>query len=273
MLQQEVKLLLERRLEEKKMSQNELSKVLNVSGATISKILNEKWDSIHESKFIEIKNKLSPTEWKLVETRNLVEIFNICTTARENKMFVAISGTEGLGKTESLTAYDRQNPNTYFITCDKGMNPKQIFAQLSTEMGLPNQMPVYELKKQIIKTLNQQTNPLVIIDEVSKIGLPNLTHFQDLWDGMKSNGGLVISGAPHFFERLLKAVNGRKIGMPELYSRISYHHDLKKPTKAEIQAICELNGIVDKESIEAAKVVSNFRILSHYINNKKYGLI
>lgn len=273
MLHQEVKQLLEKRLQDKGISQNELAKNLNVSGATLSNILNDKWENIKESMFLSIRNKLNPAEWQLIETRNYREIFEMCNHARTQKMFISIVGNEGLGKTESLQAYYRQNPNTYMITCDKGMNPKQLFSQLAKEMGLPSQMPVYELKKQIINALNQQFSPLVIVDEISKVALPNLTHFQDLWDGIKSNGGLILSGAPHFFERFRQSANNRKIGMPELYSRISYQYELKQPAKTEIEAICKANGIEDRESIENAKIASNFRLLSHYINNKKYGLI
>src|SRR5690606_876546 len=143
MLQQEVKNLIEKRLQDKSISQNELAKSLNVSGATLSHILNGKWGKIKESMFLSIRSKLNPTEWKLIETRNLREIFEMCNHARTQRMFIAIKGNEGLGKTESLQAYYRQNPNTYMITCDKGMNPKQLFSQLAKEMGLPSQMPVY----------------------------------------------------------------------------------------------------------------------------------
>lgn len=219
MLRHEVKQLIENRLADKQISQNSLSKSLNVSNATINNILHEKWDKVNESMLLTIKNKLKPTGFQLVETRNYREVFNICDHARNHNVFVAIIGNEGLGKTISLQAYHNENPNTFMITCDRGMNPKQIFSELAMVMGIYEQAPVYTIKKNIISAINKLQNPLIIIDEISKVSLSNLPHFQDLWDGISNNAGLIFSGAPHFFDKFKQSATNRKIGMPELYSR------------------------------------------------------
>ena len=215
MLQKEVKNLIENRLQDKQVSQNELAKSLDISSATLSKILNGKFDSITESMFLSIKNKLKPTGYQLIQTRNYVEIYDVCTKSREHQLFTAIIGSEGLGKTSTLENYNNQIPNTYMITLDKGMNPKQIFSELAKTMGIVPQGSVYEIKRTIIAELNRINNPLVIVDEISKTSLVNLTHFQDLWDGIQHNAGLIISGAPHFFEKFKLTATNRKIGMPE----------------------------------------------------------
>ncbi len=273
MLQKEVKNLIENRLQDKQVSQNELAKSLDISSATLSKILNGKFDSITESMFLSIKNKLKPTGYQLIQTRNYVEIYDVCTKSREHQLFTAIIGSEGLGKTSTLENYNNQIPNTYMITLDKGMNPKQIFSELAKTMGIVPQGSVYEIKRTIIAELNRINNPLVIVDEISKTSLVNLTHFQDLWDGIQHNAGLIISGAPHFFEKFKLTATNRKIGMPELYSRITYSHYLKKPTRKEIQVICDVNGIKDEQTLSEAKNMFNFRILNSFIKNKQIQLI
>ena len=273
MLQKEVKNLIENRLQDKQVSQNELAKSLDISSATLSKILNGKFDSITESMFLSIKNKLKPTGYQLIQTRNYVEIYDVCTKSREHQLFTAIIGSEGLGKTSTLESYYNQKPNTFMITLDKGMNPKQIFSELAKTIGITPQGSVYEIKRNIISELNKINNPLVIVDEISKTTLVNLTHFQDLWDGIQHNAGLIISGAPHFFEKFKQTAVNRKIGMPELYSRIAYSHYLKKPTKKEIQAICEINGVTDIETLNEVRNIFNFRLLNSFIRNKQIQLI
>lgn len=84
---------------------------------------------------------------------------------------------------------------------------------------------------------------------------------------------MIFSGAPHFFDKFKQSATNRKIGMPELYSRIGYSHYMKKPTKNEIEAICRANNIEDEESIKNSFLAQNFRVLSSFIKNKNIGLI
>ncbi len=270
---QEVRMLIVKHIEQKQISQNELSKQLSVSSATISNIINERWDRVKDSMLLSIKGKLNPQRWQISNTANFQNIISICDESRRYKRMVSIIGFTGAGKTTALTHYYKKNANTYMVTCKKSMRPKQLFQQILLSLGINYTGTIYEIIERITEEMNSKENPLLIMDEVSKLGQINLMYLQDLWDSIEHNAGVVLAGVEYFKSNLKKAVERSKMGMPEFYGRVSIWQELFKPTKAEITSICMANGVEDTSIIQRLVRLQNFRLVHNAIQNIKYGLV
>lgn len=266
-LQQEVKDLISSYLQQKKVSQNKLAEMVSVSPATISNILNEFWERVNESILLKIKSFFKTKGWTVIETTNFLIIQESCKNARERKMMTGIIGFSGAGKTTALQSYYSNNTNTFMITCARTMRTKQFLGEILKSLGVNYVASDYEMVRMIIEVLNKKENPLLIIDEASKLSPNALMYIQDIWDGIEHNAGIVLAGVEYLFDNLKKGADRNKIGMPEFYGRVSLWQYLQEPTKGEIEAICQNNGVTNLSEIKTMYRLGNFRYVRNSILN------
>ena len=266
-LQQEVKELIFKHLQNKKVTQNKLAETIGVSPATLSNIQNEFWERVNESMLLKIKSFFKTTGWAVIETVNFTTIQDNCKKSRSRKTMTRIIGYSGAGKTTALQAYYTSNTNTFMVTCARTMRTKQFLGEILKSLGINYVASDYEMVRMIIEVLNKKDNPLLIIDEASKLSPNALMYMQDIWDGIENNAGVILAGVEYLFDNLKKGADRNKIGMPEFYGRVALWQYLQEPTKIEIQAICENNGVTDPAEIKAMYRLGNFRYVRNSILN------
>lgn len=269
-LQQEVKGLIVNLLHQKKVSQNKLAEMMDVSPATISNITKEHWERVNESMLLKVKGFFKKKNWVLIETTNFATVQENCRKAREKNRMIGIIGYTGAGKTTALYNYYENNPNTYMVTCARTMRTKQFLSEILKSLGVNYLASDYEMARMIIEELNKKEQPLLIIDEASKLSPNALMYLQDIWDGIENNAGVVIAGVEYLLLNLKKAADKNKIGMPEFYGRVALWQHLEAPSRKEIEAICQNNGLNSKDRIKDIVRLGNFRLVKNSILNFKH---
>jgi len=268
MKKSELKQQLVKILKQKKISQNDLAVMLDISPAALSHILNDQWEKISKESFVNLYSQVMPDMWRTVRTANFQSIQIFCDKTRNRCKMSGIIGYTGAGKTTALKAYNMKNANTYLVTCKKSMSTKQFFIEILRVMGIKFNGSIYDIIQTISRELNRKQSPLLIIDEAGKLSITQLLYMHDLRDSTQKNAGIVLSGVDYFKANLLKAVEKSKEGMPELYDRISLWLPLHKPTRREIKSICQLNGLVEPDKIRTAQKLRNYRKLYNYVESE-----
>ena len=266
-LQNEVRELIISHLQQKKISQNKLAEMIGVSGGTISNIINEVWERLNETMLLKIKGYFNVREWNIIETYNFLQVQKLCNEARTHNKMISIIGYSGAGKTTALQHYFQKNANTFLVTCGRSMRTKQLLSEILKSLGVNYLASDYEMVKMIIEELNKKENPILIIDEASKLSPTALMYLQDIWDGIEHNAGVIIAGVEYLLTNIKKGAEKNKIGMPEFYGRVSKWTYLQLPEKNEIEAICINNGLTNKELIKPMYRVGNYRAVRNVINN------
>lgn len=242
----------------KGLSKNELATQAGISGATLSKIENRKWDDIDEKLWRKLWNKVGDVNTiSLVKTTDYASCFEACKSAQDNRFMIGLIADTGMGKTTALNAYSYRR-NVFYVVYDKSMAPKHFFLSLLREMGIAFEGNINEMINRIADELNIISSPLLIIDEAGKLTHTMILYLHVLRDKTAKNCGVVLAGMPYFKTNLLKFSNKQKEGFAEFFRRINVWQELKGLSRKEIDFICKHNGIDDEQVIRGLQGKKRF---------------
>lgn len=235
-------------------SQNKASKTLRgVSPATISQLLNRKWELIADEMWRNIASQIgySSNEWVAVETGDFKFLWAVLDNVRQNSTVFAITGEAGTGKTFCLRQYVESNKRAYLIQCNEFWNRKTFMQELLSSMGRSySGYTVNDMMSEVVRSLKTQQNPLIILDEADKLSDQVLYFFITLYNQLEDHCAIVLCATDHLEKRIKRGLKLGKKGYKEIYSRIGRKFvELEGLSASDVTAVCVANGITDKERI------------------------
>lgn len=236
-----------------------------ISEATISALMKEKWDTLSNEMYLRIWNFMNCDKFDyLYTTVDFTSAINACDKARKYKFMVGITADTGMGKTTALRTYARQK-NVFYVSYDKTMNASQFFVALLRELTIPFTSTLNDMMNYAAEELNRLHSPLIIIDEAGKLTHSMILYLQVLRDRTCGNCGIVLAGMPYFKSNLQKNAAREKEGYAEFMRRINIWHDFIGLQSKEIEEICCMHGIKDKDKIRELKRQRRFGDLMNEI--------
>jgi len=236
-------------------SQNQASNTLNgVSSATVSQILNGKWDLIKETMWRTVASQIGWKEykWVAVETADFKAIKQIMSDAQSTSQVFAFTGDAGSGKSFALKQYVADSPKSYLLSCNEYWNKKDFLSELLTKMGRDyTGLTITEMMREVVKQLKSQNNPLIIMDEADKLGDQVMYFFITLYNQLEDHCGIVICATGHLSKRIKRGLTLNRRGYSEIFSRVGRKFiELSGVGVTDITQICLANGITNKTLIK-----------------------
>lgn len=260
-------------------SQNKASKSLkNVSSATISQVLNYKWDLIADEMWRNIASQIgySASEWVSVETGDFRLLNTILERARNSSTVFAVVGDAGTGKTFALRNYAETHKRAYLLQCNEFWNRKTFMQELLSAMGRDySGYTVNEMMGEVVRALKTQQHPLIIMDEADKLSDQVLYFFITLYNQLEDHCAIVLCATDHLAKRIKRGLKLNKKGYKEIYSRIGRKFiELEGLNTSDITSVCVANGITDKVRIREVIEDSEYdlRRVKRKIQGLKYVL-
>ena len=170
---------------------------------------------------------------------------------------LAVTGSAGSGKTFAMTHYTEKNKRVYMLGCSEFWNRKQFLAELLLAMGKDySGYTIQEMMHEAVKQLKTTDRPLLILDEADKLSNQVFFFFITLYNKLENECGIALCATNHLEKRLREGIKFNRKGYNEIWSRIGRKCiELKGVGAADIAAICEVNGITQKNEIE--KVIND----------------
>ncbi len=240
-----------------------------VSDATIAALMKEKWDTLSKDMLLRIWNYINRDNFKdLYQSSDFLGAFDACEKSRKYKFMIGITADTGMGKTTALRTYARQK-NVFYVSYDKTMNASQFFISLLRELAIPYTGTLNDMMNYAADKLNRLENPLLVIDEAGKLTHSMILYLQVLRDRTCTNCGIILAGMPYFKMNLQKNAEREKEGYAEFLRRINIWHAFIGLQPKEIEEICRLKGITDKERVRSLKKYRRFGDLMNEIYLEK----
>jgi DNA transposition AAA+ family ATPase len=236
-------------------SQNKAANSLRgVSAATISAMLNNKWELIKAEMWMNVAAQIGyrMTTWVPIETRDFQIITRLLIDARENSNVFAICGDAGTGKSLAFRTFRDSNARVYLLQCNEFWNRKTFLQELLQEMGRDYAgYTVGEMMHEVVRILKTTQNPLIIMDEADKLSDQVLYFFITLYNRLEEHCGIVLAATDHLSKKVMKGLKHNRKGYKEIYSRVGRRFiELKGPSSKDIMAICNANGVTDREEMK-----------------------
>ncbi len=244
----------------KRLSCNAASAQIGISNATYSNMLNNKWQSINDEKWLLVQKWATPQaststtktdgfEWPVLETKNLLAVLDLCADAQTNSRLLSVCADTGLGKTTGLKKYCADTPNAFYTLCTGTMGRRDFLNAIARAIGIEAEGSIHNRITIIINKLGGLQNPLLALDDVGKLNDACLRLLQIIYDELEGRLGMAIAGLPYFKNTLFKNAAKGKQGFPELRRRIGYWEPLQRPSAQLITTVCKRYGITETPAI------------------------
>ncbi|MFK5041521.1 AAA family ATPase, partial [Glaesserella parasuis] len=203
--------LLKDYMERTKIGQKEVANKLGVSIATVSLYLRGEYDGNVEELNIKVEQFLARQKDKVLEYKVSAEFVptftarQIMATIQEAHIegdMCAVYGASGLGKTQAVLQYAKENTGVILIETNMSYTAKVLLQKISEKLNLNNRGTLDQLFDGIVARL-KGSERVIIIDEAENLPTRSLEFIRRIHDATKV--GVALVGT----ERLLINLKGR----------------------------------------------------------------
>ena len=238
---------------DQKGSQAKAAAALKVSNATVSQMINGNWELIKDEMWRTVSNGIGMQggNWATVATGGYKRMTSVLEDAQENSLVMAVIGDAGCGKTQAIEHYVKNHRNAYHLQCAEYWNKKNFLQNLCQQMGMRNTYgTVYDLIEDIVRELEKQDSPLIIVDEADKLSDVVLYFFITFYNRLEDHCGIVLCATGYLKKRIIAGERNERKGFAEIHSRVGRNFiGMPQTTSEDIAAICEANGVDDLNAI------------------------
>ena len=227
-----------------------------ISAATLSNIINGKWERISDEMWLRLDSQLVSHEgWQIFSTCAYRDMTLYLSDAQGHSSVMWVTAPAGTGKSTAAASYAALHPHVYRLTCASDMNRTDFVHELARQVGVRTAgMSVREAFSEILRHLVTLEQPLLIFDEADKLADSVMYYFIAIYNALEERCGIVFLSTAAIKKRIRNGIMRDKKGYDELESRIGRRFvDLSPVYAKEVEQICYANGLQDRAAIERVK--------------------
>lgn len=241
MKNQELKALMAR----KGYQQKQVAQLLGVSIAVVSLYLKGEYNGNVAEVDRKVDELIERDKAKVVEAKYNAEFvptlaarkgMDIMRFAHAEGEINVIFGAAGLGKTQMLKQYAKENSSAVLIETDPSCNPKVLLRKIAEAVGANARGVNNELLESIVAKL-KGSERLLMIDEAELLSTRSLEFIRRIHD--LAGVGIILAGMP----RLLVNLKGKNNELAQLYSRVGFACDLGNALSDEDLALLATSAL------------------------------
>ncbi len=236
-------------------SQNRAAESMKgVSAATISQVVNGKYQSISDDMFARIAQQIgySMDRWAIVESQTWQRITFAMADAQQWKNVSWVVGDAGCGKTTAAIEYRRTHRNVFYILCSEDMRKSDFVREIAKQVGAPTDgTNLRDILDYAISMISFLDRPLLIFDEGDKLTDSVFNYFISIYNRLEGKAGIIFLSTDYIKRRIDNGLRYNKKGYKEIHSRIGRKFfDVSVATEQDVYAICAANGLDDRNEVK-----------------------
>lgn len=223
---------------------------LGINNAQYSRIKNGETERVlSDANWITIARRLDVrlterAEWKIANT----PVFQFVTVqldmCQRESVSAMICDLSDIGKTFTAKHYARTHKNVAYIDCSQVKTKQKLIRQIAKEFGVGTTGKYAEVYGDLVFYLKTLPTPLIILDEAGDLQYDAFLEIKALWNATETACGYYMMGADGLQEKMRRAINNRKVGYTELFTRFGKRFGKAVPDGDEGKKVLQASALM-----------------------------
>jgi hypothetical protein len=207
------------------------SQYSRVKNGELDKVLSDaQWISLARQSGVQLNNSQN---WKTAET----PVFTFVTAQLEMCQRDGISSllcdAADIGKTYTARHYARNHKNAIYVDCSQVKSKQKLIRFISRQFGVGHLGKYNDVYEDLVFYLRSIESPLVILDEAGDLDYAAFLELKALWNATEFTCGWYMMGADGLKEKVRRAIECKKVGYTEIFSRYGKNYGHVMPESAD----------------------------------------
>lgn len=216
---------------------------LGVNGAVYSRVIKGEMDKVlSDAAWINLARQLQVSlrdelVWVTAETPVYTFITTQLKKCKKNSVSVLLCDNADIGKTYTAKQFAKSTKYCVYIDCSQVKTKQKLVRKIAKEFGVGHTGKYSEVYEDLVWYLNSiaHMNPIVILDEAGDLAYDAFLELKALWNATERCCGWFMMGADGLKEKITRAIDCKKVGYTEIFSRYGKRYQRVTPDGIEAQ--------------------------------------
>lgn len=187
-----------------------------IKGQTDRVISDQTWITL--ARKLEVSAGDAP-EWKIANTPVYQFITAQLEACQQNSMSALLCDLSDIGKTFTAKVYCKTHRNAIYIDCSQVKSRQKLIRCIASGFGLGSAGKYADVYADLVYYIKTMVTPLIILDEAGDLSYEAFLEVKALWNATELSCGYYMMGADGLREKIKRAINCKKVGYAEVFSR------------------------------------------------------
>lgn len=175
--------------------------------------------------------------WNTAKTPVYLYITAMLSKCQKHGISTLICDAADIGKTYTAKEYSRNNKYAVYIDCSQVKSKQKLVRKIAQEFGVGDTGKYSNVYENLVFFLNAKAsaNPIIILDEAGDLSYDAFLELKALWNATERTCGWCMMGADGLREKIRRAIDCKKVGFTEIFSRYGKRYQVITPAGKDEQ--------------------------------------
>lgn len=193
---------------------SQLSRIMR--GDTDRVLGEERWITVARLLGVGIGNQRA---WKTANTPVFQFITAQLEKCQQESLSALLCDLSDIGKTYAALHYQRTHKNVVYVDCSQVKSKQKLIRKIAKSFGVGSTGRYDDVYEDLVFYLKQLPTPLIILDEAGDLHYEAFLEIKALWNATEHACGYYMMGADGLRQKIARAIDNKKVGYTELFSR------------------------------------------------------
>lgn len=214
---------------------------LGINAAQLSRVLKGDHDKVlSDASWLSIARKLqlplfNEKAWKTAQTPVYTYISQMLGKCQHESISALICDAADIGKTYTAKEYCKSNKNAIYIDCSQVKTKQKLVRAIAKEFGVNYTGRYSDVYADLVYYLTAIATPVIVLDEAGDLAYEAFLELKALWNATEGYCGWCLMGADGLKEKIRRAIDNKKVGYTEIFSRYGKRYQRITPEGREEQ--------------------------------------
>jgi len=218
---------------------------LGISGSQYSRVKKGETEKIlSNANWITIARKLGVSlsnapAWKIAKTPVFQFITAQLEACQRDSLSALLCDLSDIGKTFTAVHYAKTNKNVVYVDCSQVKTKQRLIRYIAKAYGVGGTGRYADVYEDLVFYLKTLPTPLIILDEAGDLTHDAFLEVKALWNATDMVCGYYMMGADGLQAKMCRAIDNKKVGYTELFSRFGKQYGKVVPAGDDSRAFLQ----------------------------------